>query len=124
MDKINEANLNIPKLSTPLSHIRIPVKPEEEITNPIITDLSNQDNIQVLMREAPQLKEWQIFTGEGQYAHMAFIKTIDTLQEDYSIPDELVTARLHSLFEKSEKRLYHGITQRNGKNTGLGGKNK
>ncbi|MBW0464487.1 hypothetical protein O181_004202 [Austropuccinia psidii MF-1] len=30
MDKINEANLNIPKLSAPSSHIRSPVKPKEE----------------------------------------------------------------------------------------------
>ncbi|MBW0517713.1 hypothetical protein O181_057428 [Austropuccinia psidii MF-1] len=69
------------------------------------------------MKEAPQLKEWPTFTGEGEYDHMSFIKTIDMLQEDYSIPDELITARLHSLFEKSEKRWYYGIRQTNGKNT-------
>ncbi|MBW0590857.1 hypothetical protein O181_130572, partial [Austropuccinia psidii MF-1] len=39
------------------------------------------------------------------------------LQEDYAIPDELITARLHSLFEKSVKRLYYGIRQTNGKHT-------
>ncbi|MBW0573738.1 hypothetical protein O181_113453 [Austropuccinia psidii MF-1] len=39
------------------------------------------------------------------------------LQEDYAIPDELNTARLHSLFEKSAKRWYYGIRQTNGKNT-------
>ncbi|MBW0482832.1 hypothetical protein O181_022547 [Austropuccinia psidii MF-1] len=39
------------------------------------------------------------------------------LQEDYAIPDELITARLHSLFEKSAKRWYYGIRQINGKNT-------
>ncbi|MBW0586616.1 hypothetical protein O181_126331 [Austropuccinia psidii MF-1] len=39
------------------------------------------------------------------------------LQEDYAIPDELITARLHSLFEKSAKRWYYGIRQTNGKNT-------
>ncbi|MBW0546748.1 hypothetical protein O181_086463 [Austropuccinia psidii MF-1] len=87
MDKINEANLNIPKLSTPFSHIRSPVKAKEEITNPLITDLSLQDNNQVLMKEAPQLKEWPTLTGEGEYDHMSFIKTIDMLQEDYAIPD-------------------------------------
>ncbi|MBW0589579.1 hypothetical protein O181_129294, partial [Austropuccinia psidii MF-1] len=117
MDKINEANSNMPKLSTPFSHIRSPVKPKEELTNPFITDLSHQDNNQVLMKEAPQLKEWPTFTGEGEYDHMSFIKTIDMLQEDYAIPDELITARLHSLFEKSAKRWYYGIRQTNGKNT-------
>ncbi|MBW0567556.1 hypothetical protein O181_107271 [Austropuccinia psidii MF-1] len=69
------------------------------------------------MKEAPQLKEWPTFTGEGEYDHMSFIKTIDMLQEDYAIPDELITARLHSLFEKSAKRWYYGIRQTNGKNT-------
>ncbi|MBW0494341.1 hypothetical protein O181_034056 [Austropuccinia psidii MF-1] len=88
MDKINEASLNMPKLSTPFSHIRSPVKPKEEITNPFITDLSSQDNNQFLMKEEPQLKEWPTFTGEGEYYHTSFIETIDMLQEDYSIQDE------------------------------------
>ncbi|MBW0501113.1 hypothetical protein O181_040828 [Austropuccinia psidii MF-1] len=48
---------------------------------------------------------------------MSFIETIDMLQEDYAIPDELITARLHSLFEKSAKRWYYGIRQKNGKNS-------
>ncbi|MBW0534690.1 hypothetical protein O181_074405 [Austropuccinia psidii MF-1] len=48
---------------------------------------------------------------------MSCIKTIDMLQEDYAIPDELITARLHSLFEKSTKRWYYGIRQINGKST-------
>ncbi|MBW0513099.1 hypothetical protein O181_052814 [Austropuccinia psidii MF-1] len=65
MDKINEANLNMPKVSTPFSHIGSPVKPKEEITHPFITEFSNQDNNQGLMKEAPQLKEWPTFTGEG-----------------------------------------------------------
>ncbi|MBW0499130.1 hypothetical protein O181_038845 [Austropuccinia psidii MF-1] len=87
-----------------------------------MTDLSHQDNNQVLMKEAPQLKEWPTFTGEGEYYHMFFIKTIDMLQEDYAIPDELITARLHSFFERSEKRWYYGIRQANGKKPGLGEK--
>ncbi|MBW0469187.1 hypothetical protein O181_008902 [Austropuccinia psidii MF-1] len=94
----------MPKLSTPFSHIRCPVKPKEEITNPFLKDFSHQDNNQVLMKEETQLKEWPTFTGEGEYDHMSFIKTIDMLQEDYEIPGELITARLHSLFEKSSKR--------------------
>ncbi|MBW0590660.1 hypothetical protein O181_130375 [Austropuccinia psidii MF-1] len=69
------------------------------------------------MKEAPQLNEWPTFTGEGEYDHMSFIKTINMLQEDDSIPDELITSRLHSLFEKSDKIWYYGIRQTNGKNT-------
>ncbi|MBW0535873.1 hypothetical protein O181_075588 [Austropuccinia psidii MF-1] len=89
MDKTNQANSNMPKLSTPFSHIRSPVKTKEELTNKFITDMSHQDNNQFLMKEAPQLKEWPISTGEDEYDHMSFIKTIGMLQEDYAIPDEL-----------------------------------
>ncbi|MBW0516716.1 hypothetical protein O181_056431 [Austropuccinia psidii MF-1] len=46
---------------------------------------------------------------------MSFIKRIDMLQEDYAIPDELITSRLPLLFEKSEKRWYYCIRQINGK---------
>ncbi|MBW0511124.1 hypothetical protein O181_050839 [Austropuccinia psidii MF-1] len=106
----------MPKLSNPFSHIRSPVKPKGEKTNLLVKDLSHQDNNQVLMKEASQLKEWPTFTGEGEYDHMSFIKTIEMLQADHAIPDELITARLHSLFEKSSKRWYYGIRQTNGKN--------
>ncbi|MBW0475252.1 hypothetical protein O181_014967 [Austropuccinia psidii MF-1] len=107
----------MPKLSTPFSQIRGPVKAKGEIPDPFITDLSHQDHNQVLMKEAPQIKEWPTFTGEGEYDHMSFLETIDMLQEGYSIPDELITTRLNSLFEKSENRWYYVIRQENGKNT-------
>ncbi|MBW0491715.1 hypothetical protein O181_031430 [Austropuccinia psidii MF-1] len=117
IDKINEDNSNMQKLSTPFSHIRSPLKPKEELTNPFITDLSHQDNNQVLIKEEPQLKEWLTFTGECEYDHMSLIKTIEMLQEYYAIPDELITARLNSLFEKSANQWCYGIRQTNGKNT-------
>ncbi|MBW0544352.1 hypothetical protein O181_084067 [Austropuccinia psidii MF-1] len=90
MYKGNEANLNIPKLSTPFSHIRSLVKPNKEITNPFITDSSHPENNQVLMKESNQLKGWPTFTGDGDHGHMSFIKKIDMFQEDYAIPDELI----------------------------------
>ncbi|MBW0584325.1 hypothetical protein O181_124040 [Austropuccinia psidii MF-1] len=117
MDKIHEANSHLPKFSTPFSLIRSPVKSKEELKNPIKKDLSHQDNDKVLMKEAPQLNEWPTFTGEGEYDHMSFIEKIEMLQKDYAIPDELITAKLQSLFEKSAKRWYYSIRQTNGKNT-------
>ncbi|MBW0578364.1 hypothetical protein O181_118079 [Austropuccinia psidii MF-1] len=69
------------------------------------------------MKGAPQSREWPTFTGEGEYYHMSFIKTIDMLQEDYAIPEKLITPRLHSIFEKSAKGWYYGIRQTNGENT-------
>ncbi|MBW0584690.1 hypothetical protein O181_124405 [Austropuccinia psidii MF-1] len=117
MNKISEDNLNIAELSTPFSHLRSAVKPKLEITNPFMTDLSHQEKNQVLIKEEAQAKEWPTFTGEGEYDHISLIKTIEILQEYYVIPDELITARLHSLFEKSSKRWYYSIRQTIGKNT-------
>ncbi|MBW0469486.1 hypothetical protein O181_009201 [Austropuccinia psidii MF-1] len=105
------------KLLTPFFHRRSLVKPKEEIKNQFISDLSTLHNNQVLMKEAPQLKKWPTLTGEGEYDHISFIKTIEMLQEDYSIQDELTTSRLHSLFEAYAKRFYYGIRQTNGKTT-------
>ncbi|MBW0500689.1 hypothetical protein O181_040404 [Austropuccinia psidii MF-1] len=67
MDKINEANSTMPTSSHPFSHIRSSVKPKEELTNPFIKELSHQDTKEVLMKEAPQLKEWPTFRGEEEY---------------------------------------------------------
>ena len=70
------------------------------------------------------MKEWPTCTGEGEYDNMSFIKTIDMLQDDYAIPDELITERLHSLFEKSTKRWYYGIRKQMAKIPGLCGNKK
>ncbi|MBW0544540.1 hypothetical protein O181_084255 [Austropuccinia psidii MF-1] len=87
MDKINVANVNMPKLSTPPYHIRTPVKPKKEIKNPLVTEFSHGDNNKVLMKEEPQLKE-RPTVGEVEYDNISFIKTIEVLQEDYAISDE------------------------------------
>ncbi|MBW0504806.1 hypothetical protein O181_044521 [Austropuccinia psidii MF-1] len=105
----------MPKLSTPFSHIRSTVKPKEEITNSFITDLSHQDNNKVLIEKAPQHEEWPTITGEGEYEHMSFSKTIEILQEDHSKPDEFITARLNFLYEKSVLRWYYDMRQANGR---------
>ncbi|MBW0494437.1 hypothetical protein O181_034152 [Austropuccinia psidii MF-1] len=55
---------------------------------------------------------------------MAFIRTSDMLQEDYSIPDEFITTGLHPLFEKSEMRFYDSRKQANGRNTWYWWKNQ
>ncbi|MBW0532317.1 hypothetical protein O181_072032 [Austropuccinia psidii MF-1] len=48
---------------------------------------------------------------------MDFMKTIDILKEDFNIPDEYISARLHSLFTKSEKKWYYKMRQNHGKNS-------
>ncbi|MBW0489797.1 hypothetical protein O181_029512 [Austropuccinia psidii MF-1] len=88
MNKINQANLNMSRLSTSFSHIKSPVKPTEERTIPFIKDLSHQDNNKVLIKESTRLKEWPTFKDEGENDDMSFRKIIEMLQEDYAIPDE------------------------------------
>ncbi|MBW0544082.1 hypothetical protein O181_083797 [Austropuccinia psidii MF-1] len=51
-------------------------------------------------KDIPELGEWPTFSGEGEYNHMIFMKTIGMFKEDFNIPDEYISARLHSLFTK------------------------
>ncbi|MBW0505624.1 hypothetical protein O181_045339 [Austropuccinia psidii MF-1] len=55
----------------------------------------------------PKLNEWQTFSGEGEYNHIDFIRTIDILQDDFNIPDEIIVGKLHSLFTKTAKKWYY-----------------
>ncbi|MBW0523885.1 hypothetical protein O181_063600 [Austropuccinia psidii MF-1] len=67
--------------------------------------------------DLPRLEEWPTFSGEGEYNHMEFIKTIDMFKEDFNIPDEYISATLHSLFTKSAKKWYHKMRQDHGKHS-------
>ena len=48
---------------------------------------------------------------------MEFMKTIDMFKEDFNIPDEYISARLHSLFTKSAKKWYYKMRQDHGKHS-------
>ncbi|MBW0573159.1 hypothetical protein O181_112874 [Austropuccinia psidii MF-1] len=52
-------------------------------------------------KDIPKLEEWPTLSGEGEYNHIEFIRTIDMLQEDFCIPDEIIVGRLHSLFTRT-----------------------
>ncbi|MBW0512367.1 hypothetical protein O181_052082, partial [Austropuccinia psidii MF-1] len=56
------------------------------------------------LQDIPGLEEWPTFSGEGEYNHTEFMKTIDMFKEDFNIPDEYISARLHYFFTKSEKK--------------------
>ncbi|MBW0492543.1 hypothetical protein O181_032258 [Austropuccinia psidii MF-1] len=68
-------------------------------------------------KEIPILEEWPTFSGEVEYNHIEFMKTIDMFKEDFKIPDEYISARLHSLFTKSAKKWYYKIRQDLGKHS-------
>ncbi|MBW0528671.1 hypothetical protein O181_068386 [Austropuccinia psidii MF-1] len=47
-------------------------------------------------KDIPTLEEWPTFSGEGKYDHIEFIRTIDMLQEDFHIPDDIIVGK-HTL---------------------------
>ncbi|MBW0591812.1 hypothetical protein O181_131527 [Austropuccinia psidii MF-1] len=66
-------------------------------------------------KDIPKLKEWPTFSGEGEYNHIEFIRTIDMFQEDFHIPDEIIVGKLHSLFTRTAKKWYQKMRQDHGK---------
>ncbi|MBW0546777.1 hypothetical protein O181_086492 [Austropuccinia psidii MF-1] len=54
-------------------------------------------------KDIPKLEEWPTFSGKGEYNHIEFIRTIDMLQEDFHIPDDIVVGKLHSLFTRTTR---------------------
>ncbi|MBW0515199.1 hypothetical protein O181_054914 [Austropuccinia psidii MF-1] len=68
-------------------------------------------------KDIPRLEEWPTFSGEGEYNHMEFIKEICMFKEDLNIPDEYISAILHSLFTKSAKKWYYKMRQDHGKHS-------
>ncbi|MBW0554083.1 hypothetical protein O181_093798 [Austropuccinia psidii MF-1] len=66
-------------------------------------------------KDIPKLEEWPTFSGEGEYNHIEFIRTIDMLQEDFHIPDEIIVGKLHSLFTRTAKKWYYKMRMDHGK---------
>ncbi|MBW0566277.1 hypothetical protein O181_105992 [Austropuccinia psidii MF-1] len=50
-----------------------------------------------------------------EYNHIELIRTIDMLQEDFHIPDEIIVAKLHSLFTRTAKKWYYKMRLDHGK---------
>ncbi|MBW0565505.1 hypothetical protein O181_105220 [Austropuccinia psidii MF-1] len=108
-------------MSTPLNQnkgTRIPKSQVFEVEN---SQLENEFSIsfhnvepsisQAFLKEVTKLKEWPHFSGEGEYDHMEFIRGIDMIQEDFELPDRLVTARFNTLFTRSSHRWYIKLRQ-------------
>ncbi|MBW0512475.1 hypothetical protein O181_052190 [Austropuccinia psidii MF-1] len=69
---------------------------------------------QALLEGVPKLKEWPHFSGEGEYDNMEFIRGIDMIEEDFELPDQLVTDRFNTLFTRSAHRWYIKLRQAHG----------
>ncbi|MBW0500181.1 hypothetical protein O181_039896 [Austropuccinia psidii MF-1] len=69
---------------------------------------------QALLKEVPKLQEWPHFSGEGEYGHMELIRGIEMIEEDFELPERLVTARFNTLFTRSAHRWYIKLRQAHG----------
>ncbi|MBW0517387.1 hypothetical protein O181_057102 [Austropuccinia psidii MF-1] len=82
----------------PSSHITrnsTPLTEEKPSVKGILTPCLGENEISA--RDIPKLEEWTTFSGESEYNHIEFIRTIDMLQEDFHIPSGIILAKLHSL---------------------------
>ncbi|MBW0511030.1 hypothetical protein O181_050745 [Austropuccinia psidii MF-1] len=96
----------MPRHSTPLNEEKRSVK------GSLIPFLGENP---ICAKDIPKLEQWPTFSGEGEYNHIEFIRTIDMLQEDFHIPDEIIVGKLSSLFTRTAKKWYHKMRLDNGK---------
>ncbi|MBW0571626.1 hypothetical protein O181_111341 [Austropuccinia psidii MF-1] len=97
---------HMPRHSTPLTEEKLSVK------GSLIPFLG--ENV-ISAKDIPKLEEWPKFSGEGEYNHIEFIRTIDMLQEDFHIPDEIIVGKLHSLLTRTAKKWYYKMRMDHGK---------
>ncbi|MBW0539970.1 hypothetical protein O181_079685 [Austropuccinia psidii MF-1] len=102
----NNYEPHMPRNSTPLKEEKLSVK---ESVTPFLGE-----NV-ISAKDIPKLEEWPAFSGEGEYSHIEFIRTIDMLQEEFHIPDEIIVGKLHSLFTRTEKKWYYKMRIDHGK---------
>ncbi|MBW0523242.1 hypothetical protein O181_062957 [Austropuccinia psidii MF-1] len=113
---INNISLkkDFPRQSTPILDRNVP-----NLNNDLHHTISNNSEVDTAcnFKDIPRLEEWSTFSGEGKYDHMGFMKTTYMFEEDFNIPDEYISARLHSLFTKSAKKWYYKMRQDHGKHS-------
>ncbi|MBW0562086.1 hypothetical protein O181_101801 [Austropuccinia psidii MF-1] len=97
---------HMPRHSTPLTEERPSVKGS-------LTPFLGENPI--CAKDIPKLEEWRTFSGEGEYSHIEFIRTIDMLQEYFNITDEIRAGKLHSMFTRTAKKWYYKMRQDHGK---------
>ncbi|MBW0497848.1 hypothetical protein O181_037563 [Austropuccinia psidii MF-1] len=90
----------MPRHSTPLTEEKISVKG-------CLTPFLGENVFSA--KYIPKLEEWPTFSGEGEYNHIEFIRTIDMLQEEFHIPDEIIMGKLHCMLTRTAKKWFYKI---------------
>ncbi|MBW0554366.1 hypothetical protein O181_094081 [Austropuccinia psidii MF-1] len=96
----------IPRYSTSLTEEKLSVKGS-------LTPFLGKNPI--CAKDIPKLDKWPAISGEGEYNHIEFIRTIDMLQEDFHIPNEIIVGKLHSLLTRTAKKWYYKMRLHHGK---------
>ncbi|MBW0586781.1 hypothetical protein O181_126496 [Austropuccinia psidii MF-1] len=82
---INNISLNneFPRQSTPIHDINV-----LSLNNDLHHTISSNAGVDTAcsLKDIPRLEEWKISSGEEEYNHMEFMKTIDMFKEDVNIP--------------------------------------
>ncbi|MBW0580951.1 hypothetical protein O181_120666 [Austropuccinia psidii MF-1] len=97
---------HMPKHSTPFTE-------EKHSVEGSLTPFLGENPI--CAKDTPKLEEWPTFSGEGEYNHIEFIRTID-MKEYFHIPDEIIVGKLNSLFTRTAKKWYYKMRLDHGKN--------
>ncbi|MBW0466939.1 hypothetical protein O181_006654 [Austropuccinia psidii MF-1] len=116
MNDIEQLLDTLPRISTPLNQ-----NEDTRFPNPQVLEVENSQSKnefstsfhnlepsmgQALLKDIPKINEWPHFSGEEEYDHMEFIRSIDIIKEDFELPDRLVTEILNTLFTRSAHRWY------------------
>ncbi|MBW0537967.1 hypothetical protein O181_077682 [Austropuccinia psidii MF-1] len=102
----NNFEPHMPRHSTPLTSQKLSVKGN-------LTPFLGENVISA--KDIPKSDQWPTVSGEGEYNHIEFIRTIDMLQEDFHIPNETIVGELHSVFSRTAKKWYYKMRQDHGK---------
>ncbi|CAH7666428.1 hypothetical protein PPACK8108_LOCUS781 [Phakopsora pachyrhizi] len=118
-EKMNQLKLNpsnrIPIHSTPPNVSNISHRSTSNSSAPVIANVDQLTEVhKLLWKSIPATKDWEQLSGEGESNHLKFILYIDTLQEDYQLPDNMTTTRLGHLFKHTAALWYMNMRQTNG----------
>ncbi|POV95266.1 hypothetical protein PSTT_16340 [Puccinia striiformis] len=93
----------------------VPVSTHENSKSPPDNNNISRTTASDLSKDAPKVKDWPKFTGEGEYNHVEFIKTIEMFQEDFELRDIDITGKFCLIFQHSAKKWYLMIRKIHGK---------
>ncbi|MBW0521660.1 hypothetical protein O181_061375 [Austropuccinia psidii MF-1] len=124
MNDIEQLLHTLPRISTPPnqnegtrnSNPQVLVFKNSNLKNEFSTSFHNLEPSmgQAIMKGLMKLREWPNFIGEGEYEHMEIIRCIEMIEEDFELPDRLVTAIFNNISTRSVHRWYIKLRQEHG----------